>query len=56
MLDGLSRYRRVEGLVKSADPEHRRMVSGSVMTLLVTIVQIVVVGVVVLLILDIFES
>jgi len=56
MLDGLSRYRRVAGLVKEADPAHHRMVSPWVMTLLITVVQVVVVMVVVLLIFDVVEG
>ena len=50
MLDGLSRYRRVARIIKAEDPDHHRVVSPWVMTLLIGVVQIVVTVVVVLLI------
>ena len=56
MLDGLSRYRRVSGSVKKADPEHHRMVSPWLMTFLITVVQLVVTVVVLLLLFDVFEA
>jgi uncharacterized membrane protein YidH (DUF202 family) len=56
MLDGLSRYRRVAGIAKTADPDHHRMVSPWVMTLLIGVAQIVVTAVVVLLISDAFDG
>ena len=56
MLDGLSRYRRVAGIVRKADPEHHSMVSPWVMSVVIGIVQVVVTVVVVLLIADAFEG
>ncbi len=56
MLDGLSRYRRVAENVRAHDPEHHRMVSPWVMTLLVVVVQVVVTLVALLLIVDAFEG
>lgn len=56
MLDGLSRYSRVAKMTRRADPEHHRMVSPAVMTVLITLVEIVVTVVVVLLIMDLFGS
>ena len=55
MLDGLSRYRRIAGIVRTEDPDHHRMVSPWVMTLLIGVVQVVVLAVVVLLIANAFD-
>jgi hypothetical protein len=56
MLDGLSRYRRVAGIVQSVDPDHHRMVSPWLMTVLIGVVQIVTTVVAVLLVVDAFEG
>jgi uncharacterized membrane protein YidH (DUF202 family) len=56
MLDGLSRYRRVAGIVTAVDPDHHRMVSPWLMTVLIGVVQVVTTVVVVLLVVDAFEG
>jgi uncharacterized membrane protein YidH (DUF202 family) len=56
MLDGLSRYHRVAGIVKAVDPDHHRMVSPWLMTVLIGVVQVVLTVVVILLIVDAFEG
>ncbi len=55
MLDGLTRYRRVDAEMRALDPERHRVVSAGIMSTLVAVVQIVVVVVVVLFIVDAFE-
>lgn len=56
MLDGLSRYRRIDAEMRSLDPERHRIVSPGIMSTLVAAVQIVVVVVVALFVLDAFET
>jgi hypothetical protein len=38
MLDGLSRYHRVAGIVEAVDPDHHRMVSPWLLTVLIGVV------------------
>jgi len=56
MLDGLSRYRRTAKIVKAVDPDHHRMVSPWLMTVLIGVVQVVTALVAVLLIAGAFEG
>ena len=56
MLDGMSRYRRVARISQEADPDHERLVSPTLITALVTVVQVVVTIVVVLLLFDVFQA
>jgi uncharacterized membrane protein YidH (DUF202 family) len=56
MLDGLSRYHGVSGIVKAVDPEHHRMVSPWLMTVLIGVLQVVTTVVVALLVVDAFEG
>jgi uncharacterized membrane protein YidH (DUF202 family) len=56
MLDGLSRYRRIAAMVKAVDPDHHRMVSPWLMTVLIGVVQVVTTVVAVLLIAGAFEG
>ena len=55
MLDGLSRYRRIDAELRDLDPERHRIVSPGIMSALVWIVQIVVVIAVILFVVDAFE-
>ena len=55
MLDGLSRYRRIDAEVRSLDPGGSRVVSPGIMSTLVVSVQIVVLVVVILFVVDAFE-
>ena len=56
MLDGLRRDRRVAGIVKAVDPDHHRMVSPWLMTVLIGVVQVVTTVVAVLLIVGAYEG
>ena len=56
MLDGLSRYHHVARIVRTVDPDHHRMVSPWLMTVLICVVQVVVTVVAVLLIVDAFDG
>jgi hypothetical protein len=56
MLDGLSRYNRAAGIVKAVEPDHHRMVSPWLMTVLIGVVQVVTTVVMVLLVVDAFET
>jgi uncharacterized membrane protein YidH (DUF202 family) len=55
MLDGLSRYRRIDAEMRALDPGRHRIVSPGIMSTLIVIVQIVVVIVIILFVVDAFE-